>query len=86
MPIVKSLFLFLSNNKNDMVRTIIIPDTQIVSFTIPEEYIGQELEVIAFAKNEGEETKKQTKKKATFNALSIDTRNFKFNRDEANER
>ena len=23
---------------------------------------------------------------ATFNALSLDTRNFKFNRDEANER
>lgn len=36
-----------------MIRTIVIPDTETVSFTIPKNYIGKELEIIAFAKKEG---------------------------------
>jgi hypothetical protein len=69
-----------------MIRTILIPDTQTVSFTVPKEYVGKELEVIAFAKNEGIRGKKSSKKQVSFTALSIDTVGFKFNRDEANER
>lgn len=69
-----------------MIRTIIIPNTQTVTFNIPEDYIGQEVEVIAFAKNEGIDTKESNGKQVSFNALSIDTKNFKFNRNEANDR
>ncbi|MFP5041749.1 hypothetical protein [Parasediminibacterium sp. JCM 36343] len=69
-----------------MIRTIVTPNTQTVTFNVPKDYIGKELEVIAFAKNEGTETKQLPKKEATFIALSLDTKNFKFNRDEANER
>jgi len=69
-----------------MVRTTITPSTQTVVFDIPKDYVGKELEVIAFAKNEGSQTKDLSTKKVSFDALSIDTKNFKFNREEANER
>ena len=69
-----------------MIRTIVIPDKQTISFRIPEDYIGKQIEVIAFAKDEGLGKEVNSKKKETFNALSIDTRGYKFNRDEANER
>ena len=69
-----------------MIRTIIIPNTQTVTFNIPEDYIGKEVEVIAFAKNEETDTKESNGKQVSFNTLSIDTKNFKFNRNEANER
>ena len=69
-----------------MIRTIIIPNIQTVTFNIPEDYIGKEVEVIAFTKNEGIDTKESIGKQVSFNALSIDTKNYKFNRNEANER
>ena len=59
-----------------MIRTILIPDTQTVTFNIPKDYIGKEVEVIAFAKNEGIETKELSKKQFSFEAVSIDTKKF----------
>ena len=35
-----------------MIRTIITPDTQTVFFNIPKDYVGKEIEVIAFAREE----------------------------------
>ena len=67
-----------------MIRTTLIPDKQSISFDIPSDYIGKQIEIIAFALDEGLPT--LDKKKATFNALSIDTLDFRCNRDEANER
>jgi len=69
-----------------MIRTIIIPDTETAYFNVPKEYIGKELEVIAFAKNEAIEIEEPAKKQVSFSALSIEAKGFKFNRDEANER
>lgn len=68
-----------------MVRTVIRPDKASISFDIPEQYIGKEIEVIAFEKNAAEETKTVKRKSVTFDAVSIDTRGYKFNREEANE-
>jgi len=70
-----------------MIRTIIIPEQRTVNitFSIPESYIGNEMEIIAFSKTEGLEDQ-SPEKKVTFTALSIDTKGFKFNRDEANQR
>jgi hypothetical protein len=68
-----------------MVRTIITPDRPSISFDIPEQYVGKQIEVIAFEKEEGFEIKTPVKKKVTFEALPIDTRGYKFDRDEANE-
>ena len=69
-----------------MIRTVITPHKQTITFDIPKDYIGKEIEVIAFAKDEGISKEKHAGKKVTFAALAIDTRGYKFNRDEANER
>lgn len=69
-----------------MIRTIIVANTQTVSFNVPKDYLGKELEVIAFATNEGQVTNELPKKHVSFKALSLDTKNFKFDRNEANER
>ena len=68
-----------------MVRTIVIPDKQSISFDIPNHYIGKQIEVIVFAKDEGI-AKTEPFKKALFTVLHVDAVNYKFNRDEANER
>jgi hypothetical protein len=69
-----------------MIRTIVIPDTQTAFFEVPEDYIGKELEVIAFTKNEYTTADATLEKQVSFSALSIDTKGFKFDRNEANER
>lgn len=69
-----------------MVRTIITPDKQTISFDIPKDYIGRQIEVIAFAMDEELAKEPAIKKMVSFNALAIDTRGYKFDRDEANER
>jgi hypothetical protein len=71
-----------------MIQAIIIPETEVVnfSFTIPESYIGKELEIIAFTRNEGLQPKAMPKIFRSFDSIKIDTSNFKFNRDEANQR
>ena len=72
-----------------MIRTFITPNTDTfnLSLSIPKDYIGKELEVIAFTTDEGVQAAEQARKKnVSFTALSVDTKNYKFNRDEANER
>ena len=69
-----------------MIHTIVTPLKQTISFDIPKDYVGKQIEVIAFAKGEGITKEQPAKKNVTFNALSIDTIGYKFNRDEANER
>ncbi|WOK07309.1 hypothetical protein [Imperialibacter roseus] len=69
-----------------MVRTSLIPKKQQVSIEVPADYVGTEVEVIAFRKNEGVEREKTIPKKVSFSAISIDTAGFRFDRNEANER
>ena len=69
-----------------MVRTVITPHNQTISIDIPKDYIGKQIEVIAFARDEAFTQEKSSRKKTTFSALSIDTIGYKINRDEANER
>ena len=69
-----------------MIHTIVTPLKQTISFDIPKDYVGKQIEVIAFAKGEGITKEQPVKKNVTFDALSIDTRGYKFNRDEANDR
>ncbi|MEO6852168.1 MAG: hypothetical protein ABI203_03335 [Mucilaginibacter sp.] len=67
-----------------MIREVIIPDKNKISVSVPDDYIGKAIEVIAFALDESSMNVKTPT--PTFNALKIDTVNFRFNRDEANER
>ncbi len=70
-----------------MIRTVITPDTNFLIFNIPDKYIGEKMEVIAFAVDEASEgiifTTKSHKK---FSAITLKTKGSKFNREDANER
>jgi len=68
-----------------MIRTFFTPQNDHFVFSIPTEYIGKELEMIVFPTNEVL-FKPLPSKKVTFNAISIDTHQYKFNREEANAR
>lgn len=69
-----------------MIRTIVKPNNNKLILAIPDNYIGKQIEVIAFMIDEGKEKPLNKKKEVSFNAVLLDTRGFKFNRDEANER
>lgn len=72
-----------------MIRTIIIPNTSHCSIDLnfPKDYLGEEVEIIAFKKYEGYEEKEITQKKfLSYDIIKIDTSDFKFNREQANER
>jgi hypothetical protein len=83
--------VFIKNNyfcalKSEfMLRTVFTPQNDNFVFPIPTEYIGKELEILVFPTADIL-PKSWTPKKATFNAISIDTRQYKFNREEANAR
>lgn len=68
-----------------MIRTVVKTNNNTLSFSIPDKYIGKELEVIAFTRDEGFEENK-AKKEVSFTVLHTDVKNYKFSRDEANER
>ncbi|MFP5039733.1 hypothetical protein [Parasediminibacterium sp. JCM 36343] len=56
---------------------------------LPKEYLNKQVEVIAFELDEdikGKPAKEFDEAISFFDSLNVDMRNFKFNRDEANER
>ena len=70
-----------------MIRTVVTPDKNFLSFNIPDKYIGKKMEVIAFAVDEPSEGVIYTAKShKRFSAIKLSTKDFKFNREEANER
>lgn len=71
-----------------MIRTVVKADEKTVTLTLPEDYIGKRVEIIAFAVDEIEEEAEAIGESLnkTFSALELDTIGFKFNREEANER
>jgi hypothetical protein len=69
-----------------MIRTFFTPQQDSFVFPVPAEYIGQELEIIVRPKKAVTSPQSLTDKKASFNAVSIDTRQYPFNREEANAR
>lgn len=69
-----------------MIRTVITADKNVLTLPLPEDYVGKQVEVIAFTLDEGAEKPNLKKKHVTFDAVKLDTREFKFNREEANER
>jgi hypothetical protein len=68
-----------------MVRTLITPEDRNILIRVPEDYIGKQVEVIAFTLEENTNVA-QVKKQASFTALKLNTIGYKFNREEANER
>jgi hypothetical protein len=71
-----------------MIRTLITPqtDTLNISLAIPKNYIGKEMEVIAFTRDEGIKHSPAVKKQVAFTVLHVENKTYKFDRDEANQR
>ena len=69
-----------------MVRTLITPQKDEISIRLPENYVGKEVEIIVFTTDDGDEQRIINKKNIPFIVLPVKEKDFKFNRDEANER
>lgn len=73
-----------------MFRQIITPSETQYTINFPPEFIGKEVELIAFTVKESEQIydKEQVIKDAIafWDKNRVDLSNFKFNREEANER
>ncbi|MEO8824071.1 MAG: hypothetical protein ABI366_10910 [Ginsengibacter sp.] len=70
-----------------MFREIVIPTDTTQTIEFPEEFIGKQVEIIAFPV--GEKEASQFKREEAFKFWkkhSIDMSHFKFDRNEANER
>jgi hypothetical protein len=68
-----------------MVRTVLTADKQTLSFQVPSSYIGKQVEVIAFAIDEPVKEARKRKERI-FTTIKTNVTDFKFNRDELNER
>jgi hypothetical protein len=75
-----------------MYRKILkIEKAEDLNIKLPDEYLNKEVELLALEVNEGIDElidKRKAAKEAIafFNTIEIDMSNFKFDRDEANER
>jgi len=69
-----------------MIRTVVTSDKNTLTLHLPDNYVGRQLEIIAFAIDEPIKQHKRALAKDIFKSVQLDTRDFKFNRDEANER
>jgi hypothetical protein len=74
-----------------MIRQIIIPTEKTFTIELPEEFIGKQVEVLAFELNSNIEISDEPKYKTieelkkAFEPFTINMEGFKFNRDEAND-
>ena len=73
-----------------MLREIVIPHSENYNVKIPPEYIDREVEILVLpmdtSKSKDNMSNDLLKNKKKLTAISIDTKHFKFNRNEANER
>lgn len=68
-----------------MVRTIITADTSNYTLSLPDNFLGKQVEVLAFVVEETTKEVADTHHRKTFSAVDLDTEGFKFKREEANE-
>jgi hypothetical protein len=66
----------------ESIREIVVPENNKIELTIPDNFIGKRIEVLAF---EIEEKISDLKGKS-FDAIKLNLAEYKFNREEANER
>jgi len=70
-----------------MIRTVVSSDTNVLSLNIPDQYIGRMLEIIAFAIDEpSSDVVNSIKAKKKFTSFELNTKDFKFDREDANGR
>ncbi|MEM6964216.1 MAG: hypothetical protein AAF573_05575 [Bacteroidota bacterium] len=69
-----------------MIRTIITADNNHLTLSLPDNFLGKKIEVIAFII---EEPTQKSSKEVSFTVLDVPNElksDYQFNRDEANER
>jgi hypothetical protein len=70
-----------------MYREIVIPTDTKQTIEFPEDFVGKQVEIIAFPIDEKEVNQSKAEQAFDFwRKHSIDMSNFKFDRNEANER
>jgi hypothetical protein len=69
-----------------MIRTVFVPETDKVVFPLPKEYIGKQIEVIAFVIQDTQ-SNLQTQRNISFTDFGLQLpEDYKFDREEANAR
>jgi len=66
----------------ESIREIIVPENNKIELIIPDNFIGAEIEVLAFKIGKGTSDLKDLNSKS-FDAIKLDLSEFKFNREEA---
>ena len=69
-----------------MIRTIVTAEENHLTLTLPDNFLGKQIEVIAFVVDEVDS---KPKKEVSFTVLNVSDdlkADYRFNRDEANER
>ena len=69
-----------------MIRTIVTAQGNELTLTLPDDFLGKEIEVIAFVIDEAIQ---KSEKEISFTVLNVANEqkfNYRFNRDQANER
>jgi hypothetical protein len=73
-----------------MYRAIVTPKETKLTIDLPEEMVGKEVEVLAFELGQAEKNVVKMKSLeeafAFWDSMAVDMSNFKFDREEANER
>lgn len=67
-----------------MFRTILTITQKNLTIDLPENFVGKQVEILAFVIDKASTDSNPSRK--TFFPLQLDTLNYKFNREEANER
>jgi|GEM_PF-6003642 len=67
-----------------MIRTIITADDNNLTLKLSNNFLGKQVEIIAFVIEDTD--MKPINSRKEFDMIELDTHNFKFNRNEANER
>ena len=69
-----------------MIRTIVTAEGNKLTLSLPDDFLGKEIEIIAFVIEEAIE---KSQRKVSFTVLDVPEKlkeNYRFNREEANER
>ena len=75
-----------------MFRTVLVPKNRDIHIKLPAMLLGKEVEIIANVTNQRKKYKIRAKTESWkeirefYYSINIDTENYKFDRDEANER
>lgn len=69
----------------ESIREIVVPENNKIELTIPDNFIGKRIEILAFEMEEFP-VNPQNKLNRPFTVADVKVEGYKFNREEANER